>query len=84
MGLHGAQVGAGSVIAASAWEMLFDRLGSGTAPELSFEGFYQEAPTRDPAFAGRNDAFITSSDGTVIQLLPAGSQWQIMTPSAGT
>ena len=31
MGLHGAQVGAGSVIAASAWEMLFDRLGSGTA-----------------------------------------------------
>ena len=61
-----------------------NRLGSGTAPELSFEGFYQEAPTRDPAFAGRNDAFITSSDGTVIQLLPAGSQWQIMTPSAGT
>lgn len=29
MGLHGSQVGAGSVIAASAWEMLFDRLGSG-------------------------------------------------------
>lgn len=26
IGLHGAQVGAGSVIAASAWEMLFDRL----------------------------------------------------------
>lgn len=61
-----------------------NRLGSGTAPELSFDGYYQEAPTRDTAYAGRNDVFITASDGTVIQLLPAGSQWQIMTPSAGT
>jgi hypothetical protein len=64
-------------------DVVRNRLGSGTAPELSFEGYYQEAPTRDAAFAGRNDVFITASDGTVIQLLPAGSQWQIMTPSAG-
>ncbi|GAB4100464.1 iron-containing alcohol dehydrogenase [Sinomonas halotolerans] len=35
MGLHGAQVGAGAVIAASAWEMLFDRLDGGAAPQLS-------------------------------------------------
>lgn len=35
MGLHGAQVGAGAVIAASAWEMLFDRLGGGGTPLLT-------------------------------------------------
>lgn len=35
MGLHGAQVGAGAVIAASAWDMLFDRLDRGGAPLLS-------------------------------------------------
>lgn len=29
IGLHGAQVGAGAVVAASAWEMLFDRLSDG-------------------------------------------------------
>ncbi|MBK8136536.1 MAG: hypothetical protein IPK52_11970 [Chloroflexi bacterium] len=60
-----------------------NRLGNGTAPELSFEGFFQEAPTRDTANAGRNDLYITSSEGTVIQLLPSGSQWQILTPSDG-
>lgn len=59
-----------------------NRLGNGTSPELSFDGFYQEAPTRDPANAGRNDIFLASSDAKVIQLLPAGSQWQILTPSA--
>jgi glycerol-1-phosphate dehydrogenase [NAD(P)+] len=31
MGLHGAQVGVGTVIAASSWEMLFDRLDGGAA-----------------------------------------------------
>lgn len=32
MGLHGAQVGVAAVVAAAAWEMLFDRLASATAP----------------------------------------------------
>ncbi len=37
IGLHGAQVGAGSVIAASAWEMLFDRLEERPARILALE-----------------------------------------------
>lgn len=32
MGLHGAQVGVGAVVAAAAWEMLFERLGSASGP----------------------------------------------------
>lgn len=43
MGLHGAQVGVGSVIAASAWELLFERLDGG-APALS-----EKALDRDDA-----------------------------------
>lgn len=37
MGFHGAQVGAGSVIAASAWDMLFERLAAapGSRPDLA-------------------------------------------------
>jgi glycerol-1-phosphate dehydrogenase [NAD(P)+] len=35
IGLHGAQVGAGGVIAASAWEVLFDRLGGGVTTRLT-------------------------------------------------
>lgn len=34
MGLHGAQVGVASVVAAAAWEMLFERLSSGPLPRL--------------------------------------------------
>ena len=32
MGLHGAQVGAASVVAAAAWEMLFERIAASAAP----------------------------------------------------
>ncbi len=32
MGLHGAQVGVASVVAAAAWELLFERLAAGPAP----------------------------------------------------
>ncbi|MCH6472560.1 iron-containing alcohol dehydrogenase [Sinomonas terrae] len=35
IGLHGAQVGAGAVIAASAWDMLFDRLADRQAPQIA-------------------------------------------------
>jgi glycerol-1-phosphate dehydrogenase [NAD(P)+] len=34
IGLHGAQVGAAAVVAAAAWELLFDRLAAGPTPEL--------------------------------------------------
>ncbi|MFZ2879042.1 MAG: hypothetical protein WA009_05840, partial [Phototrophicaceae bacterium] len=61
-----------------------NRLGSGSAPERSFDGFYQEAPTRLAEQAGRSDFFITAGDGAVLQLLPGGGQWQILTPSSGS
>jgi hypothetical protein len=61
-----------------------NRLGSGLVPDQRFDGFVQNAPTREEAFAGREDLFITAQDGTVIQLLPAGSQWQILTPNQRT
>jgi hypothetical protein len=55
-----------------------NRLGVGTTPEATFEGFVQRAPTR----GGSSDSvYITSSTGTVIQLLPNGASWQIITPS---
>lgn len=34
MGLHGAQVGVASVVAAAAWELLFDRMAAGSPPGL--------------------------------------------------
>lgn len=37
MGLHGAQVGAGAVLAASAWEMLFDRLDGASVGSLKLD-----------------------------------------------
>lgn len=37
MGLHGAQVGVGAVVAAAAWEMLFDRMDSATSTPVVLE-----------------------------------------------
>jgi hypothetical protein len=55
------------------------RLGNGTAPETVFEGFVQRAPTRgEPGNA--DSVYISSGTGTVIQLLPEGDSWQIITP----
>lgn len=63
-------------------DMVRTRLGNGTAPEISFEGYFQEAPTRDTDNAGRNDIFLSSGEGTILQLIPSGGQWQILTPSS--
>ena len=53
MGLHGAQVGAASVVAAAAWEMLFERLAvAGAAPPLDEAAF-----DRDQARARVDRAF---------------------------
>jgi glycerol-1-phosphate dehydrogenase [NAD(P)+] len=43
MGLHGAQVGVASVVAAAAWEMVFDRLGAGTAAARLDEAAFDPA-----------------------------------------
>ncbi len=57
-----------------------NRLGVGTVPEAVYEGFTQRAPT-SPTSTGSDSLFVTSSTGTVIQLLPGGESWQILTPS---
>jgi hypothetical protein len=54
-----------------------NRLGNALAPELSFEGFAQVAPV-----GGGDSLFISSSSATVLQLLPGGESWQILTPSS--
>jgi hypothetical protein len=56
-----------------------NRLGVGTAPETVYEGSTQRAPTSTTE--NSESVFITSSTGTVIQLLPEGESWQILTPS---
>jgi hypothetical protein len=56
-----------------------NRLGVGTLPETVYEGSTQRAPTSTTD--GSESVFITSSTGTVIQLLPEGESWQILTPS---
>lgn len=52
-----------------------NRLGLATQPEFTYDGFFQAA------ISGADETlYATSADGTVIQLLPGGSQWQIITP----
>lgn len=56
------------------------RLGIGVTLEVSFEGFTQRAPTTG-ATGNADSLYITSSNGTVLQLLPGGRSWQILTPA---
>lgn len=50
------------------------RLGLGLAAENSYEGFIQTVTT-----GGSENLYLNSADGTVLQLLPNGSAWQIIT-----
>lgn len=54
MGLHGAQVGVASVVAAAAWEMLFERLTAGPLPRLEADKTRAERARLDieQAFGG--------------------------------
>ncbi len=54
--------------------------GIGVTLEVSFEGFTQRAPTTG-ATGNADSLYITSSNGTVLQLLPGGRSWQILTPA---
>lgn len=47
MGLHGAQVGVASVVAAAAWELLFERLSTGPVPGLVDEEERQRVARAD-------------------------------------
>ncbi len=58
-------------------DVVRNRLGLGTSPELTFEGFVQVATAPD----GSQTLYISSADGSVLQLLQRGSAWQIITPS---
>jgi hypothetical protein len=54
------------------------RLGDGTQPETTYDGLLQTAPVSGST---GSSLYITSTAGTVIQLLPNGRLWQIITPS---
>jgi hypothetical protein len=53
-----------------------NRLGLGAQPEFVFDGFVQASQTAE----GARTLYISSADGAVLQLLPGGSAWQIITP----
>ena len=55
-----------------------NRLGLAIQPETSFDGFAQSSLATD----GAQTIYASSADGTVLQLLPQGEAWQIITPPA--
>lgn len=56
------------------------RLGLATQQEFAYDGFVQTSPARG---GDGNNLYISSSDGTVVQLLPAGESWQLITLPTG-
>ena len=52
-----------------------NRLGLAIQPEASYNGFTQSATA-----GGAQTLYVSSADGTVLQLLPQGESWQIITP----
>jgi hypothetical protein len=53
-----------------------NRLGLALEPEVRYDGTYQTANTA----SNDENLYISSVDGTVLQLLPEGAAWQIITP----
>jgi hypothetical protein len=51
------------------------RLGLAVQQETSYQGFVQTAPSGES-----ETIYATSADGTVLELLPNGASWQIITP----
>jgi hypothetical protein len=56
-------------------DLVRNRLGLGTQEDFAYEGFTQTVTT-----SGGDDLYLNSADGTVLQLLPEGEGWQIITP----
>jgi hypothetical protein len=52
------------------------RLGLATEPEKGYEGFIHAAALAD----GEESLYVSSTDGSVLQLVPGGDSWQIITP----
>jgi len=57
-------------------DLVRNRLGLGTQEEFSYEGFVQSVKT-----STGEDLYVNSSDGSVLQLLPEGASWQLITLS---
>lgn len=57
-------------------DVVRNRLGLALEPEARYDGAVQTSPTG----TGENNLYVSSADGTIIQLLPDGSAWQIITP----
>lgn len=53
-----------------------NRMGLGTADATSFQGFIQIYTQNN----GQQQIFISSADGKILQLLPGGEIWQIISP----
>jgi hypothetical protein len=58
-------------------DVIRNRLGIGVQPELESLGFIQSFVTPQ----GDTTLYLSSADGSVLQLLPGGDQWQIINPS---
>jgi hypothetical protein len=56
-------------------DLVRNRLGLGLEPEVSYDGFVQTATTQQAA----ENLFVSSFDGSVLQLVPGGDAWQIIT-----
>lgn len=57
-------------------DLVRNRLGLAAQPEVVYEGSLQTATTPD----GGENLYFSSGDGSVLQLLPDGEAWQIITP----
>jgi len=55
-------------------DVVRNRLGLGTAAETQYDGFIQTVKNGD-----KEDLYLNSSDKSVLQLLPGGDAWQIIT-----
>lgn len=56
-------------------DVVRNRLGLALEPEVDYEGSFQTATTP----GGQEMLYVTSADGTVLQVLPGGAAWQIIT-----
>jgi hypothetical protein len=56
-------------------DVVRNRLGLGIAEDAGYEGFIQPVGLDET-----ENLYLNSADGTVLQLLPGGESWQIITP----
>ena len=57
-------------------DIVRNRLGLALLPEVNYQGVYQISAALD----GAETLYISSADGSALQLLPAGAAWRIIGP----